>query len=187
MDKFNINIPNILDKKIFVHKYINLDININLNKSVHKTINEKYKDSNVQYLSINDPNHSQRKKLIPYQNMIKKRMASNFDIKNIDIFNETFYLLSENEIMKILSSDAKDINNIDNLLKISYKNDIDIHNNLNDRKFLTNDELKKEINLLENRINSLKSFNSELNELKESLEIRLKRLKWRMAKLKIIV
>ena len=111
-------------------------------------------------------------------------MASNFDIKNIDIFNETFYLLSENEIMKILSSDAKDINNIDNLLKISYKNDIDIHNNLNDRKFLTNDELKKEINLLENRINSLKSFNSELNELKESLEIRLKRLKWRMAKRK---
>ena len=111
-------------------------------------------------------------------------MASNFDIKNIDIFNETFYLLSENEIMKILSSDAKDINNIDNLLKISYKNDIDIHDNLNDRKFLTNDELKKEINLLENRINSLKSFNSELNELKESLEIRLKRLKWRMAKRK---
>ena len=111
-------------------------------------------------------------------------MESNFDIKNIDIFNETFYLLSENEIMKILSSDAKDINNIDNLLKISYKNDIDIHDNLNDRKFLTNDELKKEINLLENRINSLKSFNSELNELKESLEIRLKRLKWRMAKRK---
>lgn len=60
MDKFNINIPNILEKKIFVHKYINLDININLNKSVHKAINEKYKDSNVQYLSINDPNHSQR-------------------------------------------------------------------------------------------------------------------------------
>lgn len=114
----------------------------------------------------------------------KKQMESNFDIKNIDIFNETFYLLSENEIMKILSSDAKDINNIDNLLKISYKNDIDIHDNLNDRKFLTNDELKKEINLLENRINSLKSFNSELNELKESLEIRLKRLKWRMAKRK---
>ena len=111
-------------------------------------------------------------------------MESNFDIKNIDIFNETFYLLSENEIMKILSSDAKDINNIDNLLKISYKNDINIHDNLNDRKFLTNDELKKEINLLENRINSLKSFNSELNELKESLEIRLKRLKWRMAKRK---
>ena len=114
----------------------------------------------------------------------KKQMESNFDIKNIDIFNETFYLLSENEIMKILSSDAKDINNIDNLLKISYKNDINIHDNLNDRKFLTNDELKKEINLLENRINSLKSFNSELNELKESLEIRLKRLKWRMAKRK---
>ena len=111
-------------------------------------------------------------------------MESNFDIKNIDIFNETFYLLSENEIMKILSSDAKDINNIDNLLKISYKNDINIHDNLNDRKFLTNDELKKEINLLENRINSLESFNSELNELKESLEIRLKRLKWRMAKRK---
>lgn len=60
MDKFNIDINNILDKKIFVHKYINLDININLNKSVHKVTNEKYKDSNVQYLPIHVPNHSQR-------------------------------------------------------------------------------------------------------------------------------
>ena len=111
-------------------------------------------------------------------------MAANFDLKNLDKFNDTFYLLSEKEIKDILSSDAKDINDIDNLLKISYKNDIDIHDILNDRKFLTNDELKKEINLLENKINSLESFNSELKELKESLEIRLKRLKWRMAKRK---
>ena len=60
MDKFNINIPNILEKKIFVHKYINLDLNINLNKYVHKVTNEKYKDSYVLYLPIHDPNHSQR-------------------------------------------------------------------------------------------------------------------------------
>ena len=90
MDKFNINIPNILDKKIFVHKYINLDININLNKSVHKAINEKIKI--VMYIimiliTVKD------KKMIPYQNMIKKRMVSNFDIK-------VYLLLSENEIMK---------------------------------------------------------------------------------------
>lgn len=114
-------------------------------------------------------------------------MADNFDIENLDNFNDTFYLLSEKEVKDILSYDANNIDNFDdifnnnNLLKVSNgKYDI-IHS---DKKYLSPEELEYRINYLEKQIKILQLASIKFNEYEESLKIRLQKLKWRMAKRK---
>ncbi len=113
-------------------------------------------------------------------------MAANFDFKNLDKFNDTFYLLSEKEVKDILLYDANNIDNFDdifnnNLLKVSNgKYDI-IYS---DKKYLSPEELEYRIDYLEKQIKILQLASIKFNEYEESLKIRLQKLKWRSAKRK---
>lgn len=106
---------------------------------------------------------------------------------NFEDFNDTFYLLSEEEVKDILLYDANNIDNIDdifnfnNLLKVSNgKYDI-IHS---DKKYLSPEELEYRIDYLEKQIKILQLASIKFNEYEESLKIRLQKLKWRSAKKK---